>query len=60
MKKLALIGLAVMATVGLTACEHEVGSDRWCKAMKAKDKADWSANEAADYLKHCVIEVKEQ
>ncbi len=37
------------------ACAPEVGSDSWCKAMTEKPKGDWSANEAADYAKHCVF-----
>jgi Protein of unknown function (DUF3012) len=40
---------------GLTACDPEVGSKEWCEAMKEKPKADWSANEAADFAKNCVL-----
>lgn len=39
----------------LTACAPEVGSEKWCNQMKEKPKADWTANEAADFAKHCVF-----
>lgn len=39
----------------LTACAPEVGSDKWCAQMKDKPKGDWTANEAADYTKHCLF-----
>ena len=41
----------------LGACSPEViGSTAWCEMMDQKSKADWSANEAADYAKHCVLD----
>lgn len=51
---LTVAGLAVVA-LGLTACDPEVGSEEWCLAMKEKPKGDWSANEAADFAKNCVL-----
>lgn len=39
----------------LAACAAEVGSEEWCAEMKEKPKGDWSANEAADFAKHCVF-----
>lgn len=45
---LALLGL-------LAGCTPEVGSKGWCHAMDAKSKGDWTANEAADYAKHCLF-----
>lgn len=38
-----------------SACSPEVGSKEWCEDMKAKPKGEWSANEAADFAKHCVL-----
>ncbi len=49
----ALAALAVMAL--LTACKPEIGSKAWCEAMQAKPKGDWTANEAADYAKNCLL-----
>lgn len=46
---------AVAIVGGLVACAPEVGSPEWCADMKEKPKGDWSANEAADFAKHCVI-----
>ena len=43
------------AQLGITACSPEVGSEAWCKEIKAKDKGDWSANEAKDFAKHCLL-----
>ncbi|WP_404817661.1 DUF3012 domain-containing protein [Vibrio panuliri] len=33
----------------------EVGSEAWCDDMKQKAKGDWTANEAADFAKHCIF-----
>lgn len=51
----AALALALFMTGGLTACSPEVGSDAWCNDLKEKPKGDWSANEAADFAKHCVL-----
>jgi DUF3012 family protein len=50
--KLPLLMLALCAV--LAGCAP-VGSARWCAAMKAKPKGDWTANEAVDFAKHCVL-----
>lgn len=39
----------------LAACAPEVGSDGWCKNMKEKPKADWTANEAKNFATHCIL-----
>lgn len=39
----------------LAACSPAVGSKAWCENMDAKAKGDWTANEAADYLQHCLV-----
>jgi len=39
----------------LSACSPEVGSEKWCDQMKEKAKGDWTANEVADYAKHCIF-----
>ena len=39
----------------LSNCAPKVGSEAWCKQMAAKPKGDWTANEAADYAKHCLL-----
>jgi hypothetical protein len=48
---LVLFSLALLGG----GCAPEVGSEAWCKQMNEKPKGDWSANEAADYAKHCVF-----
>ncbi|MCJ8301403.1 DUF3012 domain-containing protein [Shewanella sp.] len=53
--KLGSFALASMFVIGLSGCAPEVGSEQWCKQMSEKDKGDWTANEAADYAKHCVF-----
>jgi hypothetical protein len=52
MKKILL---CVFAAFFLTACEPEVGSEKWCAKMKEKPKGDWTATEAGDYTKHCIF-----
>jgi hypothetical protein len=41
--------------VMFAGCSPEVGSEEWCEDMKEKPKGEWTANEAADYTKHCII-----
>ncbi|MGI2094070.1 DUF3012 domain-containing protein [Shewanella oncorhynchi] len=53
--KVSAIALVLAFSAGLSACAPEVGSDAWCKQMKNKPSGDWTANEAADYAKHCVF-----
>ena len=51
----AAAALAAFALTPLAACSPEVGSKEWCAKMKEKPKGDWSANEATDFAKHCVL-----
>lgn len=46
--------LAGLLILSLSGCA-QVGSERWCNNMKEKAKADWTANEAADFAKHCLL-----
>ena len=55
MKKLLTLFVVPVLVAGLAACSPKVGSEAWCTAMDAKAKGDWTANEAADYAKHCVF-----
>lgn len=41
-------------------CAPKVGSEAWCAKMKEKPKGEWSANEAADYAKHCLFKSQEE
>lgn len=54
MKSTAL-GLVVALMVLASGCAPAVGSERWCADMKAKPPADWTANQAVDYAKHCIL-----
>ncbi len=54
--RLARVGLAGILAVSILACSAEVGSKAWCEKMAEKPKGDWSANEAADYAKHCLFD----
>ena len=47
--------LLLTAILALAACSPEVGSEEWCEDMKEKPKGDWSANEAADFAKNCIL-----
>lgn len=51
LQTVAVAGVFVLAA----ACSPEVGSKEWCEDMKEKPKGEWSANEAADFAKHCVL-----
>jgi len=54
---LTLLGIVAVlaACVPLASCAPTVGSPRWCEAMKQKPRGDWTANEALDFARHCVI-----
>jgi len=54
-QRYGILVLAIFAIGALSACSPEVGSKEWCEDLKAKPKGDWSANEAADFAKHCVL-----
>lgn len=39
----------------VAACAPEIGSKRWCAAMRDKPRGDWTGNEALDFARHCVL-----
>jgi len=43
----------------LTACAPEVGSDAWCEDMEEKSKGDWTANEAREYARSCILKPRD-
>ena len=49
------LAMSLALLLPLSACAPEVGSDKWCANLKEKPKGDWTANEAADYAKHCLF-----
>ena len=55
-RRIAAAGLAAFLCLLTLSCSPEVGSEAWCKKMKETPKGDWSANEAADYAKHCLFD----
>ncbi|MBL1143254.1 MAG: DUF3012 domain-containing protein [Proteobacteria bacterium] len=55
MSKIIQLSLFSILLVLLSACAPEVGSEKWCTQMKEKPKGDWTANEAADFTKHCLF-----
>jgi hypothetical protein len=52
--------LLVGCLVWLGGCSPEVGSEQWCAEMKRKPTKDWTANEAADYTKYCVLKLEKK
>ncbi len=50
-----LASALVVLACSLSACAPEVGSERWCEALAEKPRGDWTANEALDYARHCII-----
>jgi hypothetical protein len=55
-KRLVVAATALLLLGALSACEPEVGSERWCEAMRDKPRGDWSANDALEFARHCVID----
>lgn len=62
MKQSGFVGRLIAAAaalpllVALSACEPELGSERWCEAMRDTPRGDWSANDALEFARHCVID----
>lgn len=54
MKSVSLLVFGFLM-LNIVACSPEVGSDKWCKNMADQPSGEWTANEAADYAKHCVF-----
>jgi hypothetical protein len=58
MRKIAhslMLLLSTLFVFTLTGCAHPVGSTGWCEDMREKPKGEWSANEATDYMRHCIF-----
>jgi hypothetical protein len=51
----AALSVACAAAL-LAGCEPEVGSERWCEAMREKPRGDWTGNEALEYARSCILE----
>ena len=54
--RLVLVGCGSAFALLVLACSPEVGSKAWCEKMADKPKGDWSANEAADYARNCLLD----
>jgi len=54
-KKIAALGFVALFALGVAACAPEVGSPKWCTQMKEKPKGDWTANEAGEFAKNCIL-----
>lgn len=54
-KSFAVVVMAMVMTLSMAACSPEVGSEEWCNQLKEKPKGDWTANEASDFAKHCIL-----
>lgn len=52
MKKLSIVLFALFA---LSACKDEVGTQNWCDHKAEAPKTEWSAQDAIDFAKHCVL-----
>ncbi|MEW5010929.1 MAG: DUF3012 domain-containing protein [Cycloclasticus sp.] len=54
-KNTLLSTLAAAFILTLSGCAPEVGSEAWCNDMKQKESADWTANQATDFAKNCLL-----
>ena len=45
----------VAVTSWLAACAPEVGSPRWCDAMREKPRGDWTGNEVVEFARSCAF-----
>ena len=58
-KALLTAGLTASVLL-LAACSPEVGSEKWCNTMDNKPKGEWTANEAGDYAKYCMLKLEKE
>lgn len=56
MKRALSILCAVLVLSTSVACAPEVGSQAWCDAMRDKPRGDWTANEALEFTKSCLLQ----
>jgi hypothetical protein len=54
MKTETMLSLLIVL-LAIAGCAPEVGSERWCNQLKEKPKGEWTANEAADFARHCLF-----
>lgn len=47
--------LSVCLATVLSACSPTIGTEAWCKALKEKPAGDWSANDTANFGRHCLL-----
>jgi hypothetical protein len=50
--KLFVGSIFILAVV---ACTPEIGSHQWCADLKATTPTDWTASQATDFAKHCLL-----
>lgn len=55
MARIAAVFAVALLALAASACAPKVGTPEWCAKLQEKPKGDWTANEAADFLKHCVL-----
>jgi len=55
MKTLYWTIITISIAFTLTACTPESGSQAWCDSIKEKPKAEWTAEDAGIFTKHCVL-----
>ena len=53
--RIAVLGFALVFSLGVAACSPEVGSDAWCEMIKERDKMKWTTEDAANFAKHCIF-----
>lgn len=57
--KMRVLIILILGTLA-AACAPEPGSKAWCTKMDEQPKGDWSANDAAEYAKSCLLGGKEE
>ena len=55
LKKIVTLGFVTAFALGVAACSPAVGTPEWCTEMKDKPKGDWTANEATEFAKNCLL-----
>lgn len=51
--RMVTVFIAIMGSLLVQGCSPEVGSEAWCEKMGKTPEAEWSPNDASNFMTHC-------
>lgn len=49
------LALLIVLALALGSCSPAPGTPEWCTKLKEKPKGDWTASEAQQFAKSCIL-----